>query len=339
MGSSRYQWNMALQSGTGRATFFRSGSVKLGRRLPTGPWGQGDRRPDWQQANPRSIERSLHRALRRTGGGWCVVDASSRVGSQPRQVDIGGRAYVIFRGESGQVVMGPNRCPHMGAKLHEGKRDGDTVVCPWHGMPLSSSAPASWRCTPTFDDGVLVWARALDGEDEPATAAPISSPRPRVFVSGVVRVEARCEPADILANRLDPWHGAHFHPHSFAHLRVLSVDEDRLRVRVGYRALGPLVVDVDCTFHAPTRRSIVMTIVDGEGTGSVVETHATPLSAGRTAIVEATLATSNRRGFGMANRLSPLVRPLIERRAARLWEDDVAYAERRYDLRQIDAAG
>ncbi|WP_435844405.1 DUF5914 domain-containing protein, partial [Streptomyces griseus] len=28
----------------------------------------------------------------------------------------------------------------------------------------------------------------------------------------------RCEPQDVVANRLDPWHGAWFHPYSFVDL-------------------------------------------------------------------------------------------------------------------------
>jgi len=37
----------------------------------------------------------------------------------------------------------------------------------------------------------------------------------------------RCEPDDVLANCLDPWHGAWFHPYSFANLRVTSVPDER----------------------------------------------------------------------------------------------------------------
>ena len=77
-----------------------------------------------------------------------------------------------------------------------------------------------------------------------------------------------------------------------------------------------------------------MTIVDGEGTGSVVETHATPLREGRTAIIEATLATSERGPFLKALGARALVRPFIEARARRLWIEDTAYAERTYAVRK-----
>mgnify|MGYP006944203400 CR=1 FL=1 len=114
---------------------------------------------------------------------------------------------------------------------------------------------------------------------------------------------------------------------------VLDPDEDVLKVRVAKRLVGRLVVETDATFHSPEPRTIVMTIVEGEGKGSVVETHATPIEPGRTAVVEATLATSEREGFRHARTLSPLIRPFIERSARRLWVDDAAYAERLYALR------
>jgi len=47
----------------------------------------------------------------------------------------------------------------------------------------------------------------------------------------------RCEPDDVLANCLDPWHGAWFHPYSFANLRVTSVPDERAD-RLGVEVTG-----------------------------------------------------------------------------------------------------
>jgi hypothetical protein len=82
-----------------------------------------------------------------------------------------------------------------------------------------------------------------------------------------------------------------------------------------------------------------MHILQGEGAGSVVETHATPLEPGadgapRTAVIEAVIAHSERPGFAHALRIAPLLRPPIRWAARRLWRDDLAYAERRYALRE-----
>src|SRR5690606_37179987 len=129
---------------------------------------------------------------------------------------------------------------------------------------------------------------------------------------GVIVMEANCEPHDIIANRLDPWHGAHFHPYSFSALEVFEATPEKLTLRVSKKLLGRVCIEVDATFHCPDPRTIVMTIVDGEGAGSVVETHATPIAPGRTAIIEATLATSDRPGFRMATHLAPVIRPFIQ---------------------------
>ena len=85
-------------------------------------------------------------------------------------------------------------------------------------------------------------------------------------------------------------------------------------------------------------RITMVRIVDGEGTGSVVETHATPLGLGpdnrpRTAVIEATVAHSDRAGFKRACQIAPLITGLMRVAASRLWKDDLAYAERRYQLR------
>jgi hypothetical protein len=66
----------------------------------------------------------------------------------------------------------------------------------------------------------------------------------------------------------------------------------------------------------------------------VVETHATQLAEGRTAVIEATLATSERPGFRGALRMAGLIRPFILRAQRKLWVEDAAYAERTYELRQ-----
>ena len=147
---------------------------------------------------------------------------------------------------------------------------------------------------------------------------------------------AACEPQDIIANRLDPWHGAWFHPYAFSHL---SVDESRstddaLFVEVACRLNRTWGVPVAACFTTPDARTIVMHFVEGEGAGSVVETRATPLclpadGRWRTMMTEATLVHSSRAGFQAARRLAPLLRPAIRHTARRLWVDDLPCAERR----------
>ena len=303
--------------------------------------------PDWVQANPVEISRSLRRALERPSGGWFVLDGSRRLTRRlrggPQRYEVDGRELVVWRHAArGALIVGPGACPHMGANLADGRVDaGGCLVCPWHGRRFGRSAPdRAWQPFPVHDDGVLTWIRLCD--DDRATDRPIVAPRPERAIVAVMVRTATCEPQDVIANRLDPWHGVHLHPYAFGSLRVVERTDDRLDLVVAYRVIGRFSVEVEARFTCPEPNTIVMTITAGEGAGSVVETHATPMvpadrSEGlrpRTAIIEATLVTSDRPGFRHALRLGSMIRPVVRAMAARLWVDDAAYAERRYELRR-----
>lgn len=242
---------------------------------------------------------------------------------------------------------GPGACPHLGAPLCQAAVRGDALVCRWHGLALGPGGAPGWRPFPAHDDGVLAWVRLDDVGGEQPLPAPVLTARPQLdaAVAAVADMAGRCEPADVLANRLDPWHGSWLHPYSFAGLRVVSAppeaasgNEDRFVVDVAFKVGPGLGVPVRAEFFCPEPRTVVMRIVDGEGAGSVVETHATPLGtgadgAGQTAVIEATVAHSPRPGFTAARRAGALLRPAMRAAARRLWRDDLAYAERRYLLR------
>ncbi|MBX7195645.1 MAG: Rieske (2Fe-2S) protein [Sandaracinaceae bacterium] len=321
----------------------------LGRDPSTRPRADGsgpDRAPsplpDWAQANPVEIEEALARALAKPAGGWAVLDASRTIRRGPRKYVVAGRELAAWwcskPGDEGPRV-GPDYCPHMGAELSKGSVDREgRIVCPWHALAFSGTeAKGGYAPLRTYDDGVLTWARLpeLASESDPLTDRPFLARRPARFLDAVIRMEARCEPRDVIANRLDPWHGAHFHPHSFARLRVVDRGPDHVTVRVVYRIAGRVGMEVDARFDCPDPRTIVMTIVAGEGVGSIVETHATPLADGRTAIIEATIATSERTEvISWLPSASALLRPMVEARARKLWVEDVDYCERTYALRK-----
>ena len=289
--------------------------------------------PDWAQASATRIRSALRRALNLPCGGWFALAPSRSLGEGPHKLRVAGRTLVAFR-DGGELRIGFDECPHLGASLSEGRVCDGKVVCPWHGLALGKAKHGAWQLLPSYDDGVIAWVR-LDPlfRSDALSARPYMAARPQVYLDAVVGMEVACDPCDVLANRLDPWHGAHFHPQAFAKLKVTEVTDEQLRVRVQFRLLGPLTIEVDATFHCPDPRTIVMTIVDGEGRGSVVETHATPLSPGKTLVLEATLASSPRSGFHHALVLSRAIRPLIARTARGLWVEDAAYCERLYALR------
>ena len=304
--------------------------IYIGER-PKGEGASALDGPDWVQASPARIEKALEHALKKPDGGWYVVDASTAIGPEPRAYQVRGKTLVLWRNGT-DVFAAPESCPHMGASLVCARVENEALVCPWHGLHLGREGHGTWKHFKTHDDGVLTWVcLASNGS---ATETPILTERPASYLDAVVRMEALCDPEDIIANRLDPWHGCHFHPYSFAELKVVEATIDVLKLRVAYRIAGPLRIEVDATFHTPDPRTIVMTIVDGDGVGSVVETHATPIAPGKTAMIEATLATSERTGFKHVIPLARMLRPYIRHTARRLWVDDIAYAERRYALRQ-----
>ena len=193
---------------------------------------------------------------------------------------------------------------------------------------------------------MLVWVR-LPGADVTTTPAPALPERPPLdgSVAGVIVATGRCEPRDVIANRLDPWHGSWLHPYAFSHLTVDddASSDDALVVDVAFRLGRTYGVPVRAVFSCPDARTVAMHIVDGEGTGSVVETHATPIGTDEhgapiTQVTEATLAYSDRSGFRVATALAALVRPAMRHTARHLWKDDLAYAERRYRVRTGELA-
>lgn len=250
----------------------------------------------------------------------------------------------MWRTATGELRAGPGSCPHLGAPLRDSRVVCGTLVCHWHGLALDGEPFAGWEPYPVYDDGVLVWVRldAVGGEapsDRPLVPA---RPAQEGGLDTVFTAVGRCEPQDVVANRLDPWHGSWFHPYSFVDLTVVhpprGAEDDAFVVDVSFRVAGSLVVPVRAEFTAPDSRSVTMRITEGEGAGSVVETHATPLTGEgdrqpQTAVIEAVVAASDRPGFALARAAAPVARSLMRRAAGRLWRDDLAYAERRWSLR------
>jgi hypothetical protein len=326
----------------------RRGRLPLALRRRPVAWER--QRPTWREARPAVIAQALKRAQARPSGNWYVVGASRDVGGdRPLARTVAGQEIVVWRDACGRLVAGPGICPHLGAPLRDSPVRCGTLVCHWHGLALRGGPFAGWDPLPAHDDGVLVWVRLDDVGGEPPLEAPVvpARPAPADAVSAVYVGAGTCEPEDVMANRLDPWHGAWFHPYSFVDLTVVEAPatgprgtqrEDGFTVDVSFKVAGRLVVPVRAVFTAPEPRTVVMRITEGEGRGSVVETHATPLGPDdrgrpRTAVVEAVVAASDRPGFGVARALSPLMRPLVRAAAGRLWRDDLAYAERRWHLR------
>ncbi|MFI0805745.1 DUF5914 domain-containing protein [Streptomyces echinatus] len=324
----------------------RRGRLPLSLRRRPVAWER--QRPTWREASPGVIAGALKRARARPSGNWYVVGASGDLrDDRPLALTVAGREVVVWRGSDGRPVGGPGICPHLGAPLRDSPVRCGALVCHWHGLALHGTPQAGWAPLPVHDDGVLLWVRLDEVGGEAPLDAPVLARRPERAraLTAVHTCTGVCEVEDIVANRLDPWHGAWFHPYSFVDLTVVGAPggpedgtDDAFTVDVSFKVAGRVVVPVRAVFTAPGPRTVVMRIVEGEGAGSVVETHATPLGPDelgrpRTAVTEAVLAASDRAGFAVARRAAPLLRPLVRRAAGRLWRDDLAYAERRWLLR------
>jgi hypothetical protein len=254
---------------------------------------------------------------------------------------IAGREVAFWRDADGDLHAGPGACPHLGALLDNCPVVQGTLRCRWHGLALPSKAMPQWVPYRAYDDGILFWVQlATLGETRSVAPALPVRPAPADSIAAVIAVDGTCEPDDVIANRLDPWHGSWLHPYAFSHLTVdeAASDVHRLVVDVAFRLDRRWAVPVRAEFTCPDARTIVMHITDGEGAGSVVETHATPVGPDdrgrpRTRMTELTVAHSPRVGFRVARKLAPLIRPAMRRTAHRLWRDDLMYAERRFELR------
>ncbi|WP_369044073.1 DUF5914 domain-containing protein [Streptomyces sp. Midd1] len=326
----------------------RRGRVPLSLRRRPVPWAR--QRPTWREARPNVIAQALKRSQARPSGNWYVVGATRDIrDDRPLARTVAGHEVVVWRDAEGRLVAGPGVCPHLGAPLRNSAVHCGTLVCHWHGLALKGAAFAGWEPLPVHDDGVLVWVRLDEVGGEAPSSGPVVPVRPTLSdaVSAVYESAGTCEPEDIVANRLDPWHGAWFHPYSFVDLTVVDAPDpattdaqadDSFAVDVSFKVAGRLVVPVRAVFTAPEPRTVVMHITEGEGLGSVVETHATPLGPDehgrpRTAVIETIMAVSDRRGFAAVRTTAPVLRPLMRAAAGRLWRDDLAYAERRWELR------
>jgi len=78
-----------------------------------------------------------------------VLDAAELQGDELRQVEIDGVPVLLARSQSGEVCALASTCTHLGGPLAEGAREGDTVICPWHGsrFDLRTGAPSGLPAT------------------------------------------------------------------------------------------------------------------------------------------------------------------------------------------------
>lgn len=65
---------------------------------------------------------------------WYVAATSDEIGDALKARWLLGRSVLLYRTSSGEVAALDNRCPHRSFPLSAGYREGDNVVCAYHGM-------------------------------------------------------------------------------------------------------------------------------------------------------------------------------------------------------------
>jgi nitrite reductase/ring-hydroxylating ferredoxin subunit/uncharacterized membrane protein len=62
-----------------------------------------------------------------------VLDETELTGDRMVRVEVDGEPVLVTRATDGRICAIASRCTHLGGPLERGEREGDVVVCPWHG--------------------------------------------------------------------------------------------------------------------------------------------------------------------------------------------------------------
>lgn len=119
---------------------------------------------------------------------WYVAARSSEVSREPVARNILGTSIVMFRKENGEAVALQNRCAHRSFPLVNGKLEGDTIRCGYHGLiydcsgqciaiPMQDRKPEgiAVRAYTVKEYGGFVWVwgnPAVDASDSAFPAMP-----------------------------------------------------------------------------------------------------------------------------------------------------------------------
>lgn len=87
---------------------------------------------------------------------------------EARQLDVGGREYLLCRDEEGVYAL-DNECPHAGGPLAMGNFSPPLIACPWHAWEFDCrtgkcihSAEARVACYPVEVRGGEIWVDLPD---------------------------------------------------------------------------------------------------------------------------------------------------------------------------------
>jgi nitrite reductase/ring-hydroxylating ferredoxin subunit len=61
-------------------------------------------------------------------------------------VEVAGYRLAVWLLEDGRPVVAENACPHAGIPLDDGARDGDELICSWHGWSFDLRSGECLTC-------------------------------------------------------------------------------------------------------------------------------------------------------------------------------------------------
>ncbi len=175
---------------------------------------------------------------------WYMAAWSHEVGEASLRRRLLGDPIALYRRSDGTVAALVDRCPHRFAPLSMGTRDGDNLVCPYHGLtfdpqgacvhnPYSDQLPkgASIRSFPTVERDSIVWFWAGDEAKADTALIPDFS---MLMISGhgapLSGYMAMAAPYEMgIDNLLDLSHIEFVHKGSFAGMGVIFAGEHSLR--------------------------------------------------------------------------------------------------------------
>jgi phenylpropionate dioxygenase-like ring-hydroxylating dioxygenase large terminal subunit len=117
---------------------------------------------------------------------YAILDSGEVKAGRPLGVTRMGEKLVLWRQKDGKIVCMRDQCPHLGAKLSQGKVTGDHLACPFHGFEYdyggqcrylpaygrNGAIPKALRtaCYPVYEayDFIFIWW----GENPPEDLQP-----------------------------------------------------------------------------------------------------------------------------------------------------------------------
>lgn len=195
---------------------------------------------------------------------WYAAEWADAITGALAPLEILGERIVLFRTDDGSPVALEDACPHRKLPLSMGRREGDTIVCGYHGLTFDSagacvaaptqSAPpkACVRSYPLAERYGLLWIWMGD----PAAADPariIEIPQWGAPEWGYNRgpvMHVDCHYLYVVDNLLDPTHVTWVHPGSFGDSSCAAVPIETLSAPDGVTAARWLTQTQPAPFYA-----------------------------------------------------------------------------------------